>query len=589
MVRYLFFFVMMIFYGLSTYSQGFKVKEFKLNINDGSAFHAPLDSLGISCGLIKIRTDNPDLQFKGDIVGEIENKMNEYWVYVPQSSQKLKINHPNFMPLVVSFSDYGIDVSSKATYILTLDEIKYKKDKTGVTIVVKPKDSELYIDDYFIDNLNGHGLYQMYLPKGEHVCKFSKEGYRSYVQIIQTGKTSQDVSVELESLMAELEVKSKTTSAKIYVDGNLKGNGFWKGNLLAGSHMIEARQENYEPQTVEITLDEKDSKTLFIPELKRSKGKIKIVTNIPRLPLLLDGLYAGISPCEVETETGEHYVSCNAFGCLPYRNDVVVNSGTNSPININLQFDSRSVFAEYYPKAYKNDIDAMNVLASNRMAKTWVSGAENYEEAVFWRERIEKLDPAYFKSSDNNEEWLWTYELLGDEYKDKGEIDKAIHCYQKCLSFNVVFDKYTDPETKEYKERITKKIGYIDKQGNSTFNPPTKANTPQNTKQEVIDVTEQKPSFKGGEEQFRKWLAANVHYPELALENGIKGTVVASVVIERDGSIGDVTIKKGVDPLLDKETIRVIKSMPRWNPGIQDGNPVRVTMDMPLIFNLSEE
>lgn len=134
-------------------------------------------------------------------------------------------------------------------------------------------------------------------------------------------------------------------------------------------------------------------------------------------------------------------------------------------------------------------------------------------------------------------------------------------------------------------------FGYIDKQGNSTFNPPTSTtnNNVQNTNTEVIDVTEQKPSFKGGEEQFRKWLAANVHYPELALENGIKGTVVASVVIEHDGSIGEVKIKKGVDPLLDKETIRVFKSMPKWNPGIQDGSPVRVTMDMPLIFNFTEE
>ena len=102
-------------------------------------------------------------------------------------------------------------------------------------------------------------------------------------------------------------------------------------------------------------------------------------------------------------------------------------------------------------------------------------------------------------------------------------------------------------------------------------------------------MTETMPSFVGGKEQLNKWLAANIHYPELALENGIKGTVVASVAIEPDGSIGEVTIKKSVDPLLDKETIRIFKSMPRWNPGTQNGKPVRVVLDMPLNFNFTEE
>ena len=134
-----------------SFSQGFKVKEFKQNLNDGSAFHAPMDAEGHPCGLIKVRTNNPDLQFKGDIVGNVENKMNEYWVYVPQSSRQIKVNHPNFMPFVVSFSDYGIDISPKATYILTLEETKYKKEKTRLTIIVKPENADLYINNVYVE------------------------------------------------------------------------------------------------------------------------------------------------------------------------------------------------------------------------------------------------------------------------------------------------------------------------------------------------------------------------------------------------------------------------------------------------------
>jgi len=467
MTKRILLYIIMAFYSLYTYSQGFKVKEFKLNINATTAYNAPVDSEGHPCGLIKIRTSNPDLQFKGDIIGEVENKMNEYWVYLPHNSQQLKILHPNFMPLIVSFSEYGIEISSKATYILTLEEVKYKKEKTGVTIVVKPEDSELYIDDCLIDNLNSSGLYQLFLPKGEHACKLSKEGYQPYAQIIQTGKAPQLISVELESVMAELEVKSKTSTAEIYIDGELKGNGLWKGNLLAGSHMIEARQENFEPQTVKITLEEKDSKILSIPELKRLKRKLKIVTSIPQLPVLLDGVYAGVSPCEVVTETGEHYVSCNAFGCLPYRKNIVVDSGTSNPITVNLQFDSHSVFAEYYPKAYSGDLESMEVLAANRMLKTWHSGAENIEEAVFWRERIEELEPHYFTSLSNlkfAEEWLWTYENLAEEYEEKGDYPKAIHCYRKFL--NIFSNEWSPDEYSEYKNPQSYKKEISDKINN---------------------------------------------------------------------------------------------------------------------------
>ena len=132
--------------------------------------------------------------------------MNEYWVYLPQRSKMLTIIHPNFIPFSITMEDYAISVSPKATYILSLEETKYKKEKTGVTITVKPEDAALYVDDILIDNGGGNGYYQLFLPKGEHICRFIKPGYNSNVQFVQTGKTSQTISVELESVMAELDV-----------------------------------------------------------------------------------------------------------------------------------------------------------------------------------------------------------------------------------------------------------------------------------------------------------------------------------------------------------------------------------------------
>ncbi len=102
----------------------------------------------------------------------------------------------------------------------------------------------------------------------------------------------------------------------------------------------------------------------------------------------------------------------------------------------------------------------------------------------------------------------------------------------------------------------------------------------------VFDVVEQMPSFKGGDAALMEWLSKNIKYPVVAEENGIQGRVVATFVVERDGSITDVKIVKSVDPSLDKEAVRVLKSMPKWIPGRQNGQPVRVKYTVPVTFRL---
>ena len=102
----------------------------------------------------------------------------------------------------------------------------------------------------------------------------------------------------------------------------------------------------------------------------------------------------------------------------------------------------------------------------------------------------------------------------------------------------------------------------------------------------VFDVVEQMPSFKGGDAALMEWLSKNIKYPVVAEENGIQGRVVATFVVERDGSITDVKIVKSVDPSLDKEAVRVLKNMPKWIPGKQNGQAVRVKYTVPVTFRL---
>ena len=103
----------------------------------------------------------------------------------------------------------------------------------------------------------------------------------------------------------------------------------------------------------------------------------------------------------------------------------------------------------------------------------------------------------------------------------------------------------------------------------------------------AFDVVEQMPSFPGGQSALFQWLSSNVKYPVVAEENGVQGRVIVSFVVERDGSITNVGVSKSVDPSLDKEAVRVVKSMPKWIPGKQKGSAVRVKYTLPVTFRLS--
>lgn len=102
----------------------------------------------------------------------------------------------------------------------------------------------------------------------------------------------------------------------------------------------------------------------------------------------------------------------------------------------------------------------------------------------------------------------------------------------------------------------------------------------------VFDIVEQQPLFPGGPAALMKYLSENTKYPVVAQENGVHGRVTVQFVVEKDGSISDVHVLRGVDPSLDKEAVRVVKSMPRWTPGKQNGITVRVNYRVPVLFRL---
>lgn len=154
-----------------------------------------------------------------------------------------------------------------------------------------------------------------------------------------------------------------------------------------------------------------------------------------------------------------------------------------------------------------------------------------------------------------------------------------------------------DEELKTQDELMSTKtaIGTFDVKGNDDANGEVlKAKEviaePEPPKHEeenkVFDIVEQQPMFPGGNTALMKYLSEHTKYPVVAQENGVQGRVTVQFVVEKDGSISDVHVLRGVDPSLDKEAVRVVKSMPRWTPGKQNGINVRVNYRVPVLFRL---
>ena len=181
------------------------------------------------------------------------------------------------------------------------------------------------------------------------------------------------------------------------------------------------------------------------------------------------------------------------------------------------------------------------------------------------------------------------------------EPEKVVEQIKSSVKFTAPVIK-KDEEVKEEDEikleeveKSTKAIGTFNVEGNDEVGGAVlkakeeiKAPEPPKHVEEtkIFTVVEQMPLFPGGDAALMAYLRDNIHYPTVAAENGVQGRVVVGFVVERDGSITDVNVLRSVDPSLDREAMRVVKGMPRWTPGKQNGSAVRVKYQVPVTFRL---
>ena len=389
-----------------TLAQGIKVKEVKETVSGSDAFHAPIDLNGNPCGLVKVVSTIQDLTFDGEVVGKVENKTNEYHVFLARGSKELTIRRPHILPVKVNFAEYGLDgISSKATYIITLKDFSLNEKKNSTTFIVYPQNAIVFIDEIMIPNENEDGLYQLLLPKGEHVIRFEAKGYRSSVQIVKSGKEAINLSVELESLMATLDVRCETSTAEIWIDNDMKGKGAWQGKLPAGKYIIKAKQRGFVEAHKEITLEEKENSRISMPVLERTMGKLVIKTIPDGGDIFIDGQRMGKSGNILSIQTGQHTIVAKLpFGYKEGKQEVEVEEMANQTV----QMIPKN---EIYAAAFKGDIDKQIELTMNE------SNPLDSIEYAYWRS---KMHDEVLKMDDNR--FLTYFDKIGYEYEKDLEV-----------------------------------------------------------------------------------------------------------------------------------------------------------------------
>ena len=438
---------------LSAYGQGIEIASIKANVNDGSAFRAPVDSNGNQCGLVKVKSNIKNINFEGEIIGDVKYDMNEYSIFMSKGAKSLTVVPPNYLPVSVQFPNYNItEIESKTTYEMTIKEKKNNLKKSEVVITVTPKDAVLRLDNFTLMNVNKDGYYKLYLPKKTWICSAEAEGYETTTRPLTSGKQKVDINIELKSKWAYLDISCYNKDADIYIDGIKKSQGVWKGKILAGTHTIETKLKYHKSDRKTVTLKSEEKRSLYIIPLDRNTSTVNIkwLNNMAQAKVFLDGKEVGVTPLTLSgVKAGHHKLSFEAFYFLPATKELELD-GQKVDINVNLKFEENGWYREN-PREYMNKI--YNFYAGNQEAikaelECYLSGEVDLYGAItpsgdsFTREKIFKEKIFIFEKLRNKEYFLKKNPVWIEIYCKAGYPEQAEKLLNNSVGNNNIYYYY---------------------------------------------------------------------------------------------------------------------------------------------------
>ena len=343
-------FLLFVLHTIVAFAQELTVKSFKLAENDISAQTQPRKDLNDrNCALVKVQFVGTISEVEGNVVKPLVKHDNENWVYMPQGSRQLKILTQSYLPVMVTFADYGVEkLESNRTYVLILVKPSSQNEPVDAggnfyAISVQPRNAVVTIDG-IQQNVSSDGEYSAMLPYGIHTYKVEAGGYisKSGSFSVSSGDMT-PISVSLVSALATISVTCPTPAVSLYVDKKSVGNAPWSGSLREGMHLVEAKKNGYRSQRKTIQLSQQQKLDVAFGELIAIQGNLSVNYKPFGADVYVDGKKLGQSPRVFNgLLVGNRQVEVRKDGYATNKKSVMISEGQTASISGTLSSNTAS-------------------------------------------------------------------------------------------------------------------------------------------------------------------------------------------------------------------------------------------------------
>ena len=307
------------------------------------------DLNGDACALVKISFVGDVLDVEGNVIKPLVRRNNETWAFMTQESRQMKVVTKDYLPLMVTFGDYGIEkLQSNRTYVLTLTKPSGAQEPVDAggnfyAISVQPKDAKVTIDGV-LQASSSDGEYSAMLAYGSHTYKVEAGGYISKSGSFTIGKGDMTpISVSLVSALATLNVSCPTPAVSLYVDKKSVGSLPWNGSLKEGMHLLEVRKDGYRSQQKTIQLAQQQKLDVAFDALSAIQGNLSVNFKPFGSDVYVDGVKVGQSPRVFNgVLVGNHNVEIRKSGYSTSRQTVMISEGQTASISGSLTSSASS-------------------------------------------------------------------------------------------------------------------------------------------------------------------------------------------------------------------------------------------------------
>ena len=343
-------FLLFVFQTIVVCAQELTVKSFKLAENDISAqAQSRKDLNDRNCALVKVQFVGTISDVEGNVVKPLVKHGNETWVYMPQGSKQLKLLTQSYLPVMVTFADYGVEkLESNRTYVLILVKPSGQNEPVDAggnfyAISVQPKDAKVTVDGVLQES-SSDGEYSAMLPYGTHTYKVEAGGYisKSGSFSVSSGDMA-PISVSLVSALATISVTCPTPAVSLYIDKKSVGNVPWSGSLKEGMHLVEVKKKGYRSQQKTIQLSQQQKLDVAFGELIAIQGNLSVNYKPFGADVYVDGKKLGQSPRVFNgLLVGNHQVEVRKDGYATDKKSVTISEGQTASISGTLASNTAS-------------------------------------------------------------------------------------------------------------------------------------------------------------------------------------------------------------------------------------------------------